>query len=242
MQNYSVNVPTDAKRAKLMRAVDALGINLSQFIIHDHTLRAESKLVAGNNSYRMNLYKNTGSDRPQEIKLARNDMFIMTHLGLALTKEDTASSKTNYGNYPLYTFPDPGFFLGNPASGLSEWECLEVVYNGKLTIKTDNTDRLLDLSTQHLRYVPQRAFGSNVGPEYGGSMEQRGFFPTEPMIILNGQQDNQVELSVGTGDTAVIAGGIDGSAAAVDTRNVVVVQLHGFLVSNAADPQLRNAL
>lgn len=237
-----VNVPTDAKRAKLVRALEALQINLNDYIIHEHTLRLEKSLVAGNNTYRFQMYQNPGSDRPQEIKLNRNDAFIVTALGLAITKEDTSTNPDNYGNYPLYTFPDPGFFLGVPGSGLNEAQCLEVIYNGQISIKTNNTERLVGLSTQHFRYVPERALSSGVPPQYGPSMEYRGFFEMEPHIILNGQQDNQVELSIGAGDTAVIAGGIDGSAGAVNTRNIVVAQLHGFLVNEAAEAATRYAL
>lgn len=239
---YNITVPSDAKRAKLMRALDAMQVQLDDYIISEQTLRLEAELKAGRNAYALQMYENPGSDRPQEIKLNRNDAFIVIAAALAITKQDKTNDPPLYGNYPLFTFPDPGFFLGSPAAGLDEHECLETVYNGQLTIKTNNTDRLTGLSTSHFRYVPERTMGDGVYPQYGPTLEKRGFFEMEPHIILNGQQNNLVEVEIGAGDTAVIAGGIDGSAQAVDTTNVMVVQLHGFLLSEAAAAATRYGL
>lgn len=239
---YTINVPTDAKRAKLNRALEALNIDINNYIVNEHTLRLESELKAGKNAYSLQMYENPGSDRPQEIKLNRNDAFFIIGVGVALAKQDKTTNPPRYGNYPLYTFPDPGVFLGVPAAGLNEAQCLEVVYNGKLRIKTNNTDRLTGISTQRFRYVPRRTFGSGVHAEYGPTLEAQGIFQMEPHIILNGQQNNSVELEVGTGDTAVIAGGLNAAGAAIDTTNVLIIQLHGFLLNEAAEAALRYGL
>lgn len=236
---YQVVVPSDAKRAKLNRAIEALQIDLKDYIVSEHTLRLEKLLVAGQNAYDFDLYQNPGSDRPLENKLNRNDVLIITELALAITKQDATTTPPRYANYPLYHFPDPAFFLGVPAAGLTEAQCLETVYNGKLAIKTNNTERLPGLLTAHFRYAPNRTTATTVHAEYGPEMAGRGFFPTEPHVILNGQQNNSVRLGIGAGETTVIAGGISAAAAALDTRNVCVLLIHGFLVSEAAEAALR---
>lgn len=236
---YTVNVPSDARRAKLQRALDALQIDIKDYIISDHTLRLESALAAGQNSYNFDLYQNPGADRPLENKLNRNDVLIITDIALGITKQDTSTTPARYGNYPLYHFPDPGFFLGVPAAGLTEAQCLEVIYNGKFRLKTNNTDRIPNFLTNDLRYSPRRTFASAVHGQYGPDLSNRGFYSLEPHVILNGQQNNLVTLEVGAGETTVIAGGINAAAEAVNTRNVVVSLIKGFLISEAAEAALR---
>jgi len=237
---YTVNVPSDARRAKLQRALDALQIKMGDYIISDHTLRLEKVLAAGQNSYNFDLYQNPGADRPLENKLNRNDVLIITEIALAITKQDTTTSPPRYGNYPLYHFPDPGFFLGVPAAGLTEAQCLETIYSGKLRLKTNNTDRLPNFLTNDLRYVPERTYDANdVHAQYGPEIPSRGFYSLEPHVILNGQQNNLSTLEIGAGETTVIAGGIDAAAQALTTSNIVVALIKGFLISEAAEAALR---
>lgn len=236
--NTIVNVPSDGMRAKLDRALKALpNVDLNSFVIHEKTIRLEKALASGKNAYKLDFYENPGSDRPQEIKLNRNDMLVITHLAVCIAQQDTSAG--HYGNYPLQTFPDPGVFLGVDGSSNRESDSLEMVYNGQLSITTNNVDRLSGLATNHFRYVPQRAFGSNVYAEYGPDLESRGFKSIEPGIILSGQDNNTAEISLGDGDTSLIAGGIDGSNDAVDTSNVLVLLAHGFLISEGAAVKVR---
>jgi len=237
---YNISMPSDAQRAKLQRLVDTLGVNMNDYVISPHTLRLERRAVAGQNAYSFDFYQNPGADRPQEHKLNRNDVLAITEIALGVTKEDTSTTPPRYGNYPLFTFPDPVFFLGVPtAPALTEAQCLETIYNGKLSLKTNNTDRLPSLLTSHLRYRPQSASTGALHPEYGPSLPERGFFPIEPQLILNGQQNNTATLEIGSGETAAIAGGINASNVAVNTRNVIVLLVHGFLISEAAEAALR---
>ena len=191
------------------------------FIINQNTLRIEQPLVTGRNSYKFDLYENSGSDRPLEEKLNRNDVFFMTHLALCLTKQDETTTPKQYGNYPLFTHPDPNYFIGANGATTPEWQSLLPIFSGgKLTLKTSPVERLKDFLTLHLMYVPERGYLIAAAPQvnaelpqYGPSMEERGFFRTNPTIIIDGNENNSVELSLGAGDTTNIAGGIDGAGA-----------------------------
>jgi len=238
MNGTIVNVPSDAKRAKLDRALAALNVNPKDFIIHEKTLRLEKELASGRNTYKFNLYENPGADRPQEVKLNRSDLLIITHAALCIAQQDKTAG--NYGNYPLHTFPDPGVFVGDDGSASTEDVALETVYNGQLSITTNNLDRLQGFLTNHFRYVPERAVDSGVPAMYGPQLDGRGFYAFEPHIIVSGQDNNDAEVQIGEGDTTVIGGGIDASDESVDTSNVLVLMFHGFIISEGAAVMPRN--
>lgn len=213
----------------------------TEFIINQKTLRIEQLLTASKNQYTFDLYENRGSDRELEIKLNRNDLFFLTHIGLCLTKQDATTTPAKYGNYPLFTHPDPNYFLGDDSTNPTENLALECVYNGRLTIKTEPVERLVDYHTQMFRYVPERNYTIAAGsqtddefPQWGPDIESRGFVELHPNIILDGQENNEVRLTLGSGNTELIAGAVNGSGSAVDTRNVAVLLLHGFVVVNGA--------
>jgi hypothetical protein len=214
----------------------------TDFIINQSTLRVEKVLDPNKNSYNFDLYE-TGSesDRAQERKLNRNDLFMVTHVALNIVKQDTTNGK--YGNYPLFTFPDPNYFIGINAGGDTEAEALEMIYNGELNIKTSTVERLPKFLTNNLRFAPEAQTNlpgdtnellAATVPQYGPTHAERGYFRLNPNLILDGQENNEIRVDLGTGNKAVIAGGIDEANEALDTTNVLVLLLHGFMVNNGA--------
>lgn len=208
------------------------------FIINRASLRLEQALAASKNKYSFDLYENPGSDRPLERKLNRNDLFVITDIALCIAKYDPTAG--NYSNYQLFTFPDPNYFSGL-SGGVNEFESLRPIYNGELNIITKPVERLEGFLTSNLLYVPEKQTflqaGSQLNDEpamFGPTHQQRGFFSLQPNIILDGQENNSVELTLGTGQTTLIAGGYDNSGNALDTRNVAVFMALGFEVKNGA--------
>lgn len=209
--------------------------------INQKTLRLEQALSAAKNQYSFDIRQNKGSDRPQEVKLNPNDLFFITHLAICLTKQDETTTPKRYGNDPLFTFPDPQFFVGNDGANLEEFQALELVYNGLISIKTSPVERFIDFPTFHFRYVPERGIQKQAAPQindepaqYGPTLDKRGFFALTPNLILDGYDNNTLALTLGEGDKTVIAGGIDSANGAVNTSNVLVILLHGFSVLNGA--------
>lgn len=242
----AVHVSPDIARADFNRMLRRLGVNPEEFLINQDTLRLEKKLSADRSSYQFDLYQNSGSDRPLEKKLNRNDVFCITHLALGVCKEDTSTNPAQYANSRTYHSADPNYFAGAPAGQVKEFVSVQTAWNGKLTIKTNTTDRLQEFLTQLLEYIPERGHtlqaGSQLNDEwgqYGPSLEEKGFFKLTPNIILNGQQNNKILMDLGEGDISSIEGTADSGGTAVNTRNVLVLLLHGFTIHEAADPHLR---
>lgn len=232
----SVHFSTDIERANYDRVVEFMRRRnpSTNFIINQSSLLIEKVLVDNQSNYEFDLYENKTSDRNLEVKLNRNDLFFATHIGLSIRQQDAVAG--NYANYPLFTYPDQQVFLGVPASGLAEYQCLEALYAGLITIVTSPVKRLENFPTFHLRYVPeqQEDTTNNFVAGYGATNERRGLFPLSPMIILDGYENNTVELEVGEGDLATLAGGIDAMAGSLDTSNIAVIIIHGFKVLNGS--------
>lgn len=234
-----IEIGSEYMRSVYSRMLSALGIEQNDYIITERTLRLEAALDASKSSYTLNI-KDSQNGRPLEQKLNQNDSFVISHIGMAITKQDTVASPAQYANFPLFTHPDPNFFVG-ASGGDNEWHALECLYNGSMTLNANNTDVVDKFNTFHFRYVPERGYlvaaGSQVNdeyPQYGPTPGARGLYPYAVNVILNGQDNNTVEIAVGDGDKTLIAGGVNNAGASVDTSNVLVVLLHGFEISQYA--------
>lgn len=232
------------QRAVYERALSITNGN-PDFIIQEKTLRLEAALIPGRNQYTFDLFQNIASDRPGELKLNRNDLFLMSSMALNITKQRSATD-LNTGNDDLYTWNDSNFFIGVPSSGEREYRCLSLIYNGVTTIKTSPVERIKEFHNQLFRYVPNRPYIKFSTPqvgdqsaEYGPFNEHRGFYQITPNIIIDGNENNSVELTLGRGDSAVIDGSVNASGAAATTRNVVVYLINGFSIIGGAKAQLK---
>lgn len=245
MNSQNINIISGGLHSDFVRVQDALRKNgygnPDRYITQEKTLRVEQLLSSTRASYDFNLYETPGAGRPQEIKLNRNDLFFISHISVGVYKQDAEASPAVYSN-PIYTFPDPNYFLG-VSGGVNEWDCLETVYSGKCSLFTDPVQRIRDFSTLHFRYVPRRptlesafvGITNDIPPQYGPDLEGRGFYKLSYFPALYGQQNNRFTLELGNGNQSVIAGGVDGAGEAVDTLNVLTVLLHGFNVENGAE-------
>lgn len=244
MMNYSGAAPqtvisTDANRAAYSRVQQIIyeRSGRNDFIINPKLLRIEQLLAAGRNQYKFSLFQNPGSDRPLEEKLNRNDMFFLTGVGLGIAKQDTSTTPPKYGNFPVFFHPDANYFVG--ANGaIFENEALECLYNGKLTISTKPVERQTDLLTNVFRVVPERGYTKFAAPQTRDEWPQHklsdSIVKLEPLVIIDGKQDNTVNIELGAGNTDLIAGGVTAANAALNTRNLAVLFLEGFVVVNAA--------
>ena len=244
MQNIAGNVVISPMRAAYQRALEITGGD-PNFLIQEKTLRLEQLLIPGRNSYLFDLFENSSSDRPGEKKLNKNDLFLIAAMALNVTKQVSASDPST-GNYSLYTFPDPNFFVGDPASGLDEYQCLKTIWNGFTTIKTSPVERVRDFHNTHFLYNPERGTiieaSPQVGPDdpqYGPFNESRGFYAMNPNPVIDGNENNTIELILAKGDTAVIDGSVTSAGAAATTRNAVVYLINGFVIVNGAKAQLK---
>jgi hypothetical protein len=234
----------NSQRAVYERALAVTGGN-PDFIIQEKTLRLESVLVPGRNTYSFDLLENNSSDRPGEEKLNRNDLFLVSAIALNLTKQISATDNRT-GNNDLYSFPDGQFFVGAPGSGEKEYRCLNTIYNGRTSIKTSPVERVRDFLNRHFLYIPEKGTLKQASPaindeapQYGPYNEGRGFYPIIPNVVIDGNENNSIELTLASGDTAVIDGSLNAAGTAATTRNIVVFLVNGFVIVNGAKAALK---
>lgn len=238
-----------SKFSRVREALQAAGMgDPNKYIIQPKTLRVEQLLSTTRDTYEFQLYETPGAGRDQEIKLNRNDMFFISAIAVYVYKQNTSTTPAQYANTQKFTYPDTNFFPG-AAGGTTpfEWMCLYLVWRGKLSLFTDPVQRIKDLDTSHMMYVPRRQYlesafvgiTSDTYPEFGPEMQARGFFELPAMPALYGQQNNRLSLELGSGDKSVIDGAVDAAGNSVNTRNVLQIALHGFNVENGAEAQGR---
>lgn len=236
--NNTVYFTPSPQRANYSRFRDLLlRESGEEFIINEKTLRLEAPLSPTRSSYNLDMFENRGSDRPLEEKLNRNDLFFLTHIAMGVCQQNTTAG--HYANFPIYFHGDQNVFIGNDGGGNPqslEAYCIETLFNSKMTIKTSPVERLKDFLTNNFRYVPENVANttSKTTGQFGPTMEQRGFYPVNPNIIIDGYDNNSIELTLGTGALTNIDGGINASNVAVNTSNVLVFMLHGFVAINGA--------
>jgi len=246
----------DIRRADYERAFHFLmnkgAVNRAdELILNPATLRLEAVLTASQNQYTFELRSSGNSDGALERKLNQNDLFFMTDLALCIRQQDTSTTPEQQGNFPLFTYPDVENFPGVTA-GVTEAESLETIYNGELSFYTKPVERISKLITNHFRYVPEKQvvpapsgttlIGQTVAnlAGYGPGFEERGFMRVNPNLILDGYDSNEITLTLGAGDSSVIAGGVDSGGSPVNTSNRVVLLLHGFEAKNLAQKMARH--
>ena len=242
----NIIINTDSRYVKFCRVRDALRAagmgDPSKYIVYEKTLRLEQLLSTTRTRYDFNLYETPDAGRPQEIKLSRNDLFFVSHIGVFVYKQNTVADPAEYGNTQLFTYPDPNFFPGSAVAATApfEWQCLYLVWRGKLSIYTDPVQRMKDFSTEQCMFVPNRTYiepafvgiTSAIFPQFGADIAQRGFYELAAMPALYGQQTNRLSIELGVGNQSVIDCAVDAAGDAAETRNVLAIHLHGFNVEN----------
>jgi len=186
------------------------------------------------------LNTNTPTPVNTEIKLDQNDFFVVTGVAVRFGRADYASTSgayTNSGNYPLVSYPDAVYFSGAPSGAKMEWQALQTIVNGTLSL-TVTGDQLLDsVSIQEM--VAKFTTGYNatgpVLPEWNPGPEGKGYLNLTPQLILDASADNSVFVNLAPGDITGIDGSKDSSGVATAYRNLLWVVFTGYKIKNAAN-------
>lgn len=176
------------------------------------------------------------TDRPDEVRLDRNDVFFGFGLIGGIQRADLSSTATPlYGNSPFFTYADENFFA---ASG--EAAALETLYNGRLHVGVGNVKILENVATKLFKKVPDSYYVAAAGgikQIFPGVDVDNSFYDLVKPLVMFGDQTYTFEWTRGTGTATAIGGA---SAAATNTA---VLLLDGFVVKNLATNQLAvNAL
>jgi len=215
------------------------GTSAQRPVITKTALRIEQKLSpASGTQYVFDLKQSINTDRPLERKLKSTEFFMVTAIALGIQKQEVNAGGTqglNQANFPLMTYADPNYFIGNAAAVNNEARALENLYNGNISVKVGSTTLQESLSTRFMKYVPMQQFVNkavsgqvaHTYPSYGALIEEEGYFRIHSKPVFAGNDTNELILDIGNANRDDISGGADVDGR--DTENIAVLQLYGFL-------------
>lgn len=193
------------------------GDSSKDFIISPGFLRCEQSLVNNKSKYTFDL-KKVGGELTTEVKIDRNDLFVVSRLGLFLTKKVAATA----GREVLQAYPNPLVFTA-PAVPAD----LELIYNGYSSLKIGNRVNIENLSNQEFRQVPTAQQTANQQNEFNTT---DATYKVPSLIYLHGTMDIQYTVEFPTYAGAAITADAN---AAVATNQLVLLPF-GFLIKGAA--------
>lgn len=239
-------LPADKGRSDFMRVAQAVTdmlnsnlrpgqapISVEQFAqdykFYDDTLEIVQTLSPSQSTYTFNPVRGLDTLTPTANLMDRSDLFAVTGVGIFFTRatySSTSASLSAYGNYERFTFPHVAVF-----SGSNEQAGLLNVVNGIISLSVQN-DQQWALPISRLVYkdlyvqsqISTSVFGGNGDPS-------QGILPLNSLVILDGENDNKVQISLPSGGTLA---NIDGNTNAT-TRNILVARLDGFRIRNTAN-------
>lgn len=213
---------------------------LTKWSIYRHMLIYQTELSPNRKNYEFIVKEtNQQGQLPSEILLNINDSFHMTHWSLGVMKQaPTATPALTVANSDIWFNADPLIFDGVAVAGVTEAQSVTSVWNAKLTLKTNQVDRIKPFSCNRLRFSPayptrDDPTGNQLNSQYGPTIEEQGFFYIgNPIQGLNGSEDNRLILNLP--DDALIDninGDTDaGGAAGNGNTNLLTIRLYGFIV------------
>jgi hypothetical protein len=181
-------------------------------------LRIEQTLSNSKGSYEFRFAK-TDNESITEIKLDRNDIFVVTDLAVYLLRED--STKPGLG--VLQTFVNQQVFAS--ATGFTPAH-LETVFNGKLELKVGSKINIENLSMQNFRRVPETQQSSATNLSKYNVDESK--LSLGSLLYLKGNADTKVTINYPTFASMALA------AVASNISHKLVFHPYGYLIRGAA--------
>jgi len=170
-------------------------------LVAPYIVRVHNALKNGVTKYSFDLGAGQGSNLVIEKRLQKSDVFMLTALKLGIAKYDPAAPDHNK---PVFTYPDPVYFTAAIAAQL------ELLYQGKLSLKTGSVTRIDQLDCDVFKTVPGDGFAGTVAaptdwPQYGPTDADRGYYDLGMYPILAGETQNSFDLDLAPGAVASIA-------------------------------------
>jgi hypothetical protein len=179
-------------------------------------LRLEQPFTTTNNLLTFpvlnNIQNQQGGQFITEIRLAQQDSFVPTRIGIFMGLPSSATDTS----FKLYPYPSP-FIFTNAAA-------MEAFYSGTM-LWTMNNDKLIKnwLLMRHRKtnQTQQTAAYGAGSPLDQMDMDEDGFVPMQPYCLIIGSQDIQIQMSLPLAPTAV------------DANTRIVLLLRGVVAQNS---------
>jgi len=197
--------------------------NTENVVVRQDCIRASAKLTNNSTGFVFNLSNDGGTQivDPVEKRIQKNDLFVPVSMGLGICKTVTATFPAQ-SNASLKWYVDTAVF-----AAANEEESLNALYNGQLTLKSDQTI-LIDTMPIVDWIAPQDQIGFGDGSQSPLAEQFRNF-------VLRG--DALLQAIIGTaGSTVAIAGG-------AGEQNYAHLVLRGFTIQGGCSSEyIRTAL
>jgi len=184
-------------------------------------LRVEETLANNKTRYKFDI-KKTGTELATERKLDRNDLFVVTHIGVYLISQVS----TTIGLEILQTYPNADVFVS--ATGFTP-NHLNVVYSGWLEIKIGQKVNAEAIDMNRFKFIPtsqQQAANNYIN--YSEFNQEAYAYWHPNLFYLHGTQNIEVHIEFPAITSAAYA------AVAANTSNKLVFYPMGYLLKNTA--------
>lgn len=131
-----------------------------------------------------------------DVRLAQNDIFRATHVGLFLAKAPSATIGLTVSE--LFSYPNATEFPVESGTGeqITSLKMLEAVYNGKVEMKIGDKTNIESLPSQLFRIVPQTQKSSSSNKDQFNLIES--MFELPKPLNLTGRQSIEIAVSIPT--------------------------------------------
>lgn len=204
----------------LAKLKDMYPSSYNDFIISPSYLRSEQAFTSTKSNYQFDI-KKVGNEVATEIKLDRNDLFVVSRWGMFLSNQNPAS----IGKEVPQSYPNLQVF---PAVAGSVAADLEAFYNGSSSLKIANRVNIENLSNQEFRYVPSTQ-QSSAANKSEMNLSDACYKPAST-IYLHGTMDIQVSTQF----PSYVGIGLTPADPTVNGTNKMVLMYFGFLIKGAA--------
>lgn len=198
-------------------AITRAGLNPGAAVLSQSYLRFEAPLSTTTATYTFDVLvnENTNPNNVTQQKLALQDAFVISELGIYLATSDGTTGDTKP---KLYSYPSPTVFTTTTSAAAY------TLYNGMLQLTVNQRTIVTAWDAYRHLYVPQT---QNVVNATGGTAPQDQFegnhaamYPVEPNITLVGSKKNLLQLV------------LPGAISSVLSNSRVVVIARGILAQN----------
>lgn len=195
-------------------------------------IRVENALVDGRGSYSFNLKKDKSLLGPAEVSMDQWDLFIATHLFIGFRID----AKAKPGMAPMLTYAMLGDSANNTSCVGFKTPDAEALYNGVLSIMTNNVANLENFPLSLFKFVPQtQADGATVVPEFNISDVA---VQTPEQFVFSGNAQHNVKIDFPVEPTASFAAD---AATPSDYEAKVVLEVYGYNIKGGAAEAFREA-
>jgi hypothetical protein len=223
-----------------MARVDSIAAELAQggfntSRISQSSLIFREPIIAGNGTYTFRVLQNQPPVLPGEIRLALQDLFVVTTMALCFSGTYNVVGPPALQNRALFFAPP----VQMSVTALPLFE----LYNGQLRCNINEVTYLSNWDTQRHLYAGQTGILGFVGASTDFYQAQQlegsksGFFPVEPGIVLNGNAKNDFVLQLANNTLAPVLNlpfeDPQGVQATINIDEIALV-CRGYLAQNAS--------